>query len=81
MVKNSNDEKIFKLEEAIKEKVAKLEGATRFVPVTNCLLILPWTGVSVNLNVLDKLSLMYYLSQLTNMKEYRDANMPGAAMV
>lgn len=74
---NKNDKKIMLLEAEIKKKKAQLDGATRFTPVTNCLLTLPWTGVSANINVLDKVSLMYYLSQLEGLKKYRDENMPG----
>lgn len=72
-----NDKKIMELEKAIKAKKAQLSGATKFTPTTNCILTLEWTGVSVNINTLSKVALMYYLSQLQNLKDYRDKSMPG----
>lgn len=49
---NVNDKKIMELKQQIAEKKVKLEGISRFVPVTNCSLELD--GQRYNLNTLQK---------------------------
>jgi hypothetical protein len=49
---NVNDKKIMELKQQIAEKKVKLEGISRFVPITNCSLELD--GQRYNINTLQK---------------------------
>lgn len=77
MAKNKNDEKIRLLQKAIAEKKEALDGNVRFVPVTNCLLRLPWMASAANINVLGKMELVYYASQLKVLQSTAEEICPG----
>ena len=77
MAVNKNDKKIKELQAVIATKKAALDGNTRFIPVTNCLLRLPWMTNAANLNVLSKMELVYYASQLQTLQKTVEEFCPG----
>lgn len=59
---NVNDKKIMELKKQIAEKKVKLEGISRFVPITNCSIELD--GQRYNLNTLQKEQLIPLMVRL-----------------
>nr|DAS29410.1 MAG TPA: hypothetical protein [Caudoviricetes sp.] len=67
---NKNDDRILELKEKIEKKKLELSGKnTRFVPITNCILLL---GGTYNLNTFDEISLKIMLVRLHSYKMVSD---------
>ena len=67
---NKNDDRILELKEKIEKKKLELSGKnTRFVPITNCILLLSGT---YNLNTFDEISLKTMLVRLHSYKMAAD---------
>ena len=65
-----NDDRILELKEKIEKKKQELSGKnTRFVPITNCILLL---GGTYNLNTFDEISLKIMLVRLHSYKMAAD---------
>ena len=63
---NKNDDRILELKEKIEKKKLELSGKnTRFVPITNCILLL---GGTYNLNTFDEISLKIMLVRISIIK-------------
>lgn len=63
----NNDERILKLKEEIKVKTEELsKNKVKFVPQTNCILL--YNGDTLNLNVLDKKTLIKVLVELHSLE-------------
>lgn len=60
-----NDATILKLKEQIESKKKLISGATRFSPITNCMLT--FNGERHNLNVLDKDAILLLIAQLNSL--------------
>jgi hypothetical protein len=60
-----NDTTILKLKKQIEEKKKLLSGASRFSPITNCMLT--FNGERHNLNVIDKDTILLLIAQLNSL--------------
>ena len=67
MAKKNNDKTILALKAQIEAKEAQIKNSDKFRPVTNC--VLPLNGISYNLHVADKNTLMLLIASLESLKE------------
>ena len=76
---SSNDSMILNLKKQIEEKKKLLTGASRFSPMTNCMLRLD--NENFNLNVIDKDMILLLIAKLSGLKTSLKVEMPDEKLL